>query len=627
MCGIAGFYQGCFDYTKDNLWRNRLVEMKNSITHRGPDDNDIYLGKHIGFAHTRLSIIDIKGGHQPMSMTYHGHSATICYNGEIYNHPELKALLISKGMTFVSTSDTEVILAGYLMYGEDFFSSLNGIFAFAIYDETMDKLIIARDHLGVKPLFYQNTASSFVFASEQKAIFAYGILPYVNLDGFREVLGLGPARTPGHGVYRGMNELLPGHYMVITPSNTSKAYETTMNCYWSLKATECTDSYEEAVEKVSYLIEDSIKKQMISDIPICTFLSGGLDSSLVSSICADKLKTNGSILHTYSFDFAGNDANFKSNDFQSSLDKPFVNIMKDYIGSNHTYLECNNEIQADYLLKAVDARDLPCMADVESSLLYFCSLVSKDISVALTGECADEIFGGYPWFHKPELRNKNNFPWSYDFETRCYFLKDEIKDMLNLEEYSRAAYETTMNNAPLLYNESEMEKSIKQICYLNISWFMATLLNRMDRTSMYSGLEARVPFADYRILEYVYNLPWNYKCHNGITKSLLVEAGKKISKNDEKPFLPDEILYRKKSPYPKTYDPKYQQLLSNRLLKRLEDNSSPLHALVDVNKVKEYIASPMDYGKPWYGQLMAGPQMIGYYLQLDYWMQKIHFHL
>lgn len=625
MCGIAGFYQGCFDYTKDDIWHNRLTKMKSSLSHRGPDDSNIYLKKNVGLAHTRLSIIDITGGRQPMSMTYNSHSATICYNGEIYNHKILKSLLISKGIEFNTTSDTEVILAGYLLYGKDFFSSLNGIFAFAIYDETFNELILVRDHLGVKPLFYQETASSFVFGSEQKALFAYGIVPFVSATGFKEVLGLGPARTPGSGIYSNMKELLPGHYLIAKPSINNSCYEVSTHCYWSLKAKECTDTYEEAVDKVSYLIEDSIKLQMISDIPICTFLSGGLDSSLVSSICADNLKSNNLTLNTYSFDFVDNDKNFKANNFQSSLDRPFVDIMRNYIGSHHTFLECNNEIQADYLLKAVDARDLPCMADVESSLLYFCSLVSKDVRVALTGECADEIFGGYPWFHKPELQHTGNFPWSNDFKTREYFLKDEIKEILNLELYSKEAYDTTMSAAPVLYNESDSERSSKRICYLNIVWFMSTLLNRMDRTSMYSGLEARVPFADYRILEYVYNLPWEYKCHDGITKSLLVEAGKRLSHNSSRPFLPDEILYRKKSPYPKTYDPKYQELLSKRLMERLEDSHLPLHDIVDVNKIKSFIASPMDYGKPWYGQLMAGPQMIGYYLQLDYWMSKIHY--
>lgn len=619
MCGIAGFYQSSFNYLKDAIWENRLIKMKQSINHRGPDDNDIYLGTHIGLAHTRLSIIDLECGKQPMKCCHNGKRGIICYNGEIYNYPELRAVLMARGASFRTDSDTEVILMGYLMYGTSFFQSLNGIFAFAIYDETTDELIIARDHLGVKPLFYQTMATSFVFGSEPKALFAYGILPYLNANSFREVLGLGPAKTPGNGVYSGMKELLAGSYMIIKPSSDKDCYKTESHFYWKLTPREITDSYEEASEKVYYLVNDAIKKQMISDIPICTFMSGGLDSSLVSAICARNLAIDDKTLTTFSFDFVDNNINFKSNDFQSTLDRPFVDIMKNHIKSNHYYLECNNEIQADYLLKAVDARDFPCMADVESSLLYFCSLVSKQVKVALTGECADEIFCGYPWFHKKELMEHNNFPWSYDFDARTVFLKDEIKELLDLESYSRDSYQTTMNNAPVLTSDTPDEKLHKQTTYLNVVWFMQTLLSRMDRTSMYSGLEARVPFADYRILEYVYNLPWDYKCHNGIHKSLLVETGKTL--------LPDEVLYRKKSPYPKTYDLSYEKLLADRLRDTLQNEKSPLRDFVDLKKVYTFLDSPKDYGKPWYGQLMAGPQMIGYFLQLDYWLSKCHYKL
>lgn len=619
MCGIAGFYQSGFNYLKDDIWQKRLVKMKESITHRGPDDNDIYLSKHIGLAHTRLSIIDLKSGHQPMQACYNGHRGTICYNGEIYNYKKLKAVLISRGANFNTDSDTEVILMGYLMYGTSFFQSLNGIFAFAIYDEATDELIIARDHLGVKPLFYQEMATSFVFGSEPKALFAYGILPRLNQDSFKEVLGLGPAKTPGNGIYVNMKELLGGSYIIVKPSASGSCYTTKTQFFWKLTAKEVTDSYNEAIYKTSFLINDSIKQQMISDIPICTFLSGGLDSSLVSAICAKNLSYEDKILSTFSFDFVNNHINFKANSFQASEDRPFVDIMKNHIKSNHYYLECNNEIQADYLLKAVDARDFPCMSDVESSLLYFCSLVSKQIKVALTGECADEIFGGYPWFHNQSLMDKGNFPWSYDFDARCAFLKDEIISVLDLESYSRDAYITTINATPLLTSDTLEDTYYKKVTYLNVQWFMQTLLSRMDRTSMYSGLEARVPFADYRILEYVYNLPWEYRCHNNIHKSLLVETGKSL--------LPNEVLFRKKSPYPKTYDPAYEQLLANRLRDILADKNSPLYDLIDAKKVNTFLDAPKDYGKPWYGQLMAGPQMIGYFIQLDYWLRKCHYTL
>lgn len=612
MCGIAGFYQTHFDYTasltQNGKWTEKLLSMKKSLLHRGPDENGIQLYPHAGLAHTRLSIIDLKSGHQPMTKKDQERHCTIIYNGEIYNTGELRDILSYYRLHWETTSDTEVILNGYLAMGTPFFSLLNGIYAFAIYDEGEDSIYLVRDHLGVKPLFYQKTEDTLVFGSEPKALFAYGITPGLDTESFGEVLGLGPARTPGHGVFAGMKELLPGHFLC------AKGEKVIDCCYWQLLAAPHEDSYEETVEKVSWLIEDSICRQMISDIPICTFLSGGLDSSLVSAFCQKHLKNEGKTLTTYSFDFVDNDKNFKPNSFQSSMDRPFVDIMKKHIGSNHLYLECDNQIQADYLYRAVDARDLPCMADVESSLLYFCEQVAGHHKVALTGECADEIFGGYPWFHREEMWQQNLFPWSYDLSPRLSLLRDDFLKKYDIAGYVQNAYDCSLAETPRLPGEDKREARRREISWLNIRWFMATLLNRMDRTSMASGLEARVPFADYRILQYVYNIPWDMKCHNGQTKSLLVEAGKKV--------LPPEILYRKKSPYPKTYDPAYENLLKDRLLAVLADSNAPLHHIVDASKIGKFLNTPSDYGRPWYGQLMAGPQMSAYLLQLNYWLEK-----
>jgi len=608
MCGLAGFYQPNQDFTNNPLWQNRLNSMKESLIHRGVNENDTLLYPHAGLAHSRLSIIDLEGGHQPMTKRTGEYSCSIVYNGELYNMAMLREILALYPLVWENSSDTEVILNGYIAMGMDFIKLLNGIFAFAIYDEKKNSLLLARDSLGVKPLFYQKTEECFVFGSEQKALFAYGIKPSVNRDSFCEILGLGPARTPGHGVFDGMRELLPGHMILQTPSYCKSV------AYFELKGEEHTDSYQETVEKVSWLLQDSVKRQMVSDVPICTFLSGGLDSSLVSAICQKELKARGKTLNTFSFDFVDNNINFKPNAFQSSLDRPFVDIMVGAIGSNHTYLECDNKTQADYLLKAVDARDLPCMADVESSLLYFCSLVAKEYKVALTGECADEIFGGYPWFHREDMWKQNLFPWSYDLNVRTALLKEDFRESLHLEEYVQKAYDKSVAKTPRFEGDNAAEARRREIAWLNIRWFMATLLNRMDRTSMYSGLEARVPYADCRILQYVYNIPWEMKCREGVAKSLLIEAGEGL--------LPAQVLHRKKSPYPKTYDVGYEKLLGERLMDRVHDHSSPLRQIVDVEKVAAFIAGGFNYGAPWYGQLMAGPQMLAYLLQIDYWMEK-----
>lgn len=627
MCGIAGFYQNKYDYLSheygseqpNNKWYKKLVRMKNSLAHRGPDDEHVMLFSHAGFAHTRLSIRDIRGGRQPMTCRYRGTTATIAYNGEIYNTNELRSMLSPYSLDWHTTGDTEVILNGYLAMGEKFFSHLNGIFAFAIYNHNTNCLVLARDPMGVKPLFYQISDAAIIFGSEPKALFAYGIRPAADTACWNEIFALGPARTPGSGGFKNMRELLPGEYLKISPSSLSPYYTCSNHFFWKLEASPHTDSCEDTIEKIRWLVDDSIGRQMVSDIPICSFLSGGLDSSVVSAICQKKLKKQGRILNTFSFDFKDNNKNFKANAFQSSLDRPFAAVMATHIGSHHTFLECDNQTQADYLYKAVDARDFPCMADVESSMLYFCELVAKTNQVALTGECADEIFGGYPWFHDQSLWSKNTFPWSWDMEARKALLRDDFIHELNMEEYSHHAYLDTLHDTPRCSEDSPEEARRREIAWLNVRWFMMTLLNRMDRSSMYSGLEARVPFADHRILEYVYNIPWSIKCRNGQTKSLLVEAGKEL--------LPESVLYRKKSPYPKTYDPAYEKLLAGRLKDMVNHDHSPLKNIVDPKKLEKFLSCPSDYGKPWYGQLMAGPQMLAYLLQVGYWMEKYSVYL
>lgn len=615
MCGIAGFYSGEAQYlTEAEKWRRILLRMNQVQGHRGPDGSGIFLEEECGLAHVRLSILDLEKGQQPMSKKQDGRICTIVYNGEIYNMQEEKRRLEQQRVLFQTNCDTEVILAGYMQEGIDFVKRLNGIFAFAIWDSALKKLFLCRDRLGVKPLFYTVCGDTTVFSSEIKGLFEWpGVKPEVDREGLCEIFALGPAKTYGKGVFRNIKEVLPGEILEICQKQTKRRF------YWKLESREHLDSQQETVEKTAFLVEDAVTLQMLSDIPISTFLSGGVDSSLVTAICAKKLEKQGKQLNTFSFDFQENDKYFQANSFQPSRDRPFVDKMVEYSNTKHRYLECSNEQQADYLYAAVRARDLPCMADVESSMLYFCSKVVDYNKVTLTGECADEIFGGYPWFHSQEAFNRQAFPWSYDMEARKALLKDSVIAELPLEEYARAAYEKTIAETPILEGESPQEKRRREIAYLNLKWFMVTLLDRMDRTSMYSGLEARVPMADHRIVEYVWNVPWEMKCMGSHAKGLLRAAGER--------FLPKEVLYRKKSPYPKTYHPQYEQLLGNRLAEVLSDPNAPLHALVDKQKAERFLQAPSDYGKPWYGQLMAGPQMLAYMLQVNEWLKEYKIQL
>lgn len=615
MCGIAGFCDPNALYTEEKEKWNAILNQMNQVQkHRGPDDEGTYLRNGCGLAHVRLSILDLTTGHQPMLRTRQGKSCAIVYNGEIYNMPELKQELIKAGETFETTSDTEVLLAGYLREGPDYVKRLNGVFAFALWDETLNRLMLCRDPIGVKPLFYTKQGETLVFSSELKGLFEFpGIRPEINTESLCEVFALGPAKTPGKGVFRGISELKSGHYLLCDAEGIRE------KAYWSLKSEPHEDSWEETVEKTAFLVEDAVKHQMLSDIPISTFLSGGVDSSLVTAICAKELKKQGKQLNTFSFDFKDNEIYFQANAFQPSQDRPYVDKMVEFAKTNHYYLECDNAELADYLYEAVDARDLPNMADVESSMLYFCQKVTPYNKVTLTGECADEIFGGYPWFHKKEAFETDAFPWSQSIEPRKELLKDEVIRELPLKEYAHAAYEQTIAEVPVLEGEGAEEKRRREISYLNLRWFMVTLLDRMDRTSMHSGLEARVPFADYRIVEYLWNVPWTMKSPDGIVKGLLRKAGEN--------YLPNEVLYRKKSPYPKTYHPGYEAELARRLTEVMHNPSSPINALIDPKKVEHFLSAPSNYGRPWYGQLMAGPQMLAYLLQVNYWMEKYQLSL
>lgn len=612
MCGIAGFSNPFADFTGQGaLYEHILTDMAQCIRHRGPDDSGSRLFPRCGLAHARLAIIDLPGGIQPMTRTIDTQEYTIVYNGELYNTKELRKELTSYGVSFSTTSDTEVILQGFLCEGAGFVRKLNGIFSFAIWDNRQETLYLFRDCFGIKPLFYTVFNDMLLFSSEIKGILSYpGFPACVNADGLNEIFGLGPARNPGSGIFQNVFECLPGHFLSFNRFGLQDF------CYWKLTSRPHTDNYETTLEKTSFLVTDAIKRQMVSDVPICTFLSGGLDSSLVSAVCAKELAAENKTLATFSFDFTDNDKFFQSNAFQPSEDRPYAEKMVEMLHSSHRYLICDNSTQAELLCDSMKAHDLPCMADIDASLLFFCSEVAKTHKVVLTGECADEIFGGYPWFHKPEFLNSNTFPWTPELSPRTSLLRPEITEKLRLSDYVAESYARAVREIEILPTDSETEASRRRISYLNIRYFMQTLLNRMDRTSMHSGLEARVPFADRALVEYVFNIPWEMKARNGLVKNLL--------RHTAAAYLPEEIAFRKKSPYPKTYHPLYEQILCNRLNEIIDNGSSPLLSLAEPEKLRRFLSNPKDYGKPWYGQLMAGPQMIAYLLQIHYWLTEYH---
>lgn len=610
MCGIAGFCDYNDDLSEEALFWGALAKrMGAQLRHRGPDAAGVHVSAHAALAHARLAVVDIEGGKQPMTARADGFGCTITYNGELYNTEELRSELKSLGHTFETRSDTEVLLKCYIQYGFACAEKLNGIFAFAVDDERRNCCFLCRDRFGVKPLFYTMENGRLIFGSEIKALFEYpGVNPIVGRDGLCEVFGLGPARTAGNGVFENIHEIKPGCFAVFD----REGFET--HPYFELKSHEHPDSYEDTVKRVRSLLEDAVTRQLVSDVPLCTLLSGGLDSSIITALAARDYQSRGQVLSTYSFDYVGNDRYFKPSAFQPDADTPWVERMVQFCGTKHTCLECGNLQLADCLYDSVEAKDLPGMADVDSSLLHFCRQIKKNHVVGLSGECSDEIFGGYPWFHKKEAFEGHTFPWSPDLSVRTDLLVPEIADALDLPDYVNRRYEESIAAVPVLPGESAQEKRRREISYLNIYWFMALLLERKDRSSMASGLEVRVPYADHRLVQYVFNVPWEYKCRNGVAKGLLRDAAR--------PWLPEDVLMRKKSPYPKTYNPEYERIVRQRLKMVIDDQNEPIHTLVSKKAVESLLEGTSDYGKPFFGQLMAGPQLMAYLLMVNYWLKK-----
>jgi len=612
MCGIAGWV----DYDKNLLGCQEVIEnMTAVLKKRGPDAFGIYKHKHALLGHRRLVVVDPSGGAQPMTRELGKNKYTIVYNGELYNTEEVRYELKSEGFTFKSYSDTEVLLIAYIAWGAECLKHINGIYAFGIWDEADNTLFLARDPLGVKPLFYTKRGNSIIFGSEIKTLLTHpDVEALVDKNGLTEIFALGPARKLGSGIFKDIEEVPPAHCLLFNFLGL-KQWE-----YWKIESKPHEESFKQTVEHTRSLIIDAVERQLIADVPVCTFLSGGLDSSAISSIASNYFKDNNmDKLNTYSIDYIGNDKYFKENEYQPNADSSYIKLMSNYINSNHHNIILKNEDVAMALKEAVLANDLPGMADIDSSLYLFCKEVRKDAVVALSGECADEIFGGYPWFRREEDINAKTFPWSRYVNERKDILSEDLKK-LPLEEYSREKYEETINKVQRLSGESEREHRMRELFYLNIKWFMVTLLNRKDRMSMSNSLEVRVPFADYRIVEYAFNVPWNMKYYDNIEKGLLRKSLDGL--------LPKEVLYRKKSPYPKTHNPEYTKFVQKWLKEILEDKSSPILNLIDINKVNELIETEgRAFKKPWYGQLMAGPQLMAYLIQINIWLKEYKVNL
>lgn len=598
MSGIAGIFGIC---TSEKTEESLLLSMK----HRGPDMSSV----HHWLDNTLLQTDHAETAGDcvlPLTIEWAGERYVIVFDGVIFNREEIRRDLIRHNHTFEGYSDAELILRGYISWQEEILHRANGVFAFAVMHERENKLFLARDRMGVKPLFYKQHNGGLIFASEIKTILTCpGVDAQLDVQGAGEILLLGPGRTPGSGVFKDIFELKPGEYALYQNGNLK------LLSYWKLQDRLHTESFDETVEHVRFLVTDAVRCQLPVDSVAGTMLSGGLDSSLVAAICARELDARGRRLDTFSLDYLKNEQYFTPSRFQPNMDTEYIRVMQDALDSFHHWTVLTPEDLLNEISNATIARDLPGMADVDASLLAFCRRIKPYAGIVLSGECADEIFGGYPWYRDPEMRDFNGFPWSRTIEERTALLRDWITDALSPEEFIHERYLQTIHQADIHPENTPGERRIKELVNLNIQWFMQTLLDRGDRMGNSAGVEIRVPFCDYRIAEYLYGVPWEYKDHKGYEKGLLRKAMEGI--------LPHSVLYRKKSPFPKTHDPAYLEVVSQMLRAVLNDPNAPIFQLVRKEALEKLLNQ--DFLWPWYGQLMRRPQTIVYMLQINYWLE------
>lgn len=609
MCGITGWIDWERDLTRESP---TLKAMTGTLAFRGPDAAGLWLSTHAALGHRRLVVVDPAGGAQPMTRQLGQRVYTITYNGELYNTAELRQELEARGHGFLTrNSDTEALLTAYMEWGPDCVYRFNGIYAFAIWDEAGQSLFMARDRLGVKPLFYTRRGGSFIFGSEIKAILAHpGVPPEVDTQGLAEIFVMGPSRTPGQGVYRGIYELRPGQCLLYSRQGLRQWR------YWSLESGPHEDDLDTTAEKISHLLQDTVERQLVADVPVCCFLSGGLDSSALTAHASSAFRRDGAEpLHTYSVDYAGNERYFTPNAYQPNSDAPWVWRVSEHYGTVHHNIVIETGHLGEALNEAVRANDLPGMADVDSSLYLFCREIKKNATVALSGESADEVFGGYPWFYNEEALSGDTFPWVRMVRQRARLLNPELADQIRPEEYVAGRYREALAEVPRLAGENPREARMREMFYLNITRFMPTLLDRKDRMSMAVGLEVRVPFCDHRLVEYAWNIPWWMKNYGLREKGILRRALEGV--------IPQDVLERRKSPYPKTHNPLYLAAVRDRILEILDDRSSPLTRLVDPGKLREVaMTDGAAFGPAWFSQLMGPAQLFAYLIQVDTWLRE-----
>lgn len=535
----------------------------------------------------------------------------IAYSGKLFNKKELQSMLNSHNIRQSGNLDEELILQAYTKWGKDGIAKLNGYFALAIWDKEQKKLFAARDRMGVEPFFYYRYGNGLIFGSEIKALMASGLIKgEIDSYGLKQLLLLGPSKVPSSGIIVGVQELKCGEYLEYDCVNQKVA------CYWKPTAHIHTDDYLTTVDKTRELIIDAITRQIDGDDLAC-FLSGGLDSSIITKVVADIYHKEGKRVKTFSVDYKGNDIYFEKNSFQSSPDNSFIDIMSRDTNSDHKYIMLDNDELISALQQSHFARDLPGMGDIDTSLMLLCQKVGKETNICMSGECADEFFGGYPWYHREELLYRDNFPWLNALPLRESLFNSDVLGKDN-EEFVYEEYKSITNAADCLDGDDKINKRIREMFMLNYYYFMQTLLDRSDRMSA-GNLEIRVPFCDNAIIDYAYNMPWEFKSANGREKGIMRDAFADM--------LPKAITQRKKTPYPKTFNPIFKKKLISCAERLVNDKESILSQIVNKDTFNDLCLEKISVANPWYGQLMRLPQIFGYLIELDMFFRRFNLQI
>lgn len=580
MCGIAGWVDWKQDLSRQEAVIDKMI---NTIRHRGPDAEGKWLSPRAALGHRRLIVIDPAGGAQPMVAEEGGHSYVLTYNGEIYNFRELRKELESRGHKFRSHCDTEVLLRAYLEWGNSCGNHLNGIFAFGLWDSKKEQLLLARDHLGVKPLFYAERDSGVIFGSELKALLAHPLVkPELEADGLMKAFNFFPLHVPGSGVFRNVSEVRPGHRVIFDRNGRRDTQ------YWSLKSAPHTDDLETTTERIRALLKDTVGRQLVADVPVVTLLSGGLDSSGLTALAAKEFAREGKKLHTYSVEFEDSSRYFAKSIVHESLDTPYIKQVADHVGTLHHEIFVDSTELVDNLLVPMYAHDHPALGQLETSMYLLFKAMKNDATVSLSGESADEVFGGYKWFNSEDLTTLTTFPWmalmARDMEPEqiLSWYSPELIETIRPSEYLAARYREAVAEVPRLEGESALDAKRREGFYLNLTRFLPLLLDRKDRTSMAVGFEVRVPFCDYRLVDYVWNIPWAMKRVGDIEKGILRRAFADV--------LPDEVVNRRKSAFPASHHPDYLKGVREVFQTILGDSTAPIRPLLNIPAVERALS-------------------------------------